>query len=393
VENTPAKISSSHEEGDEGGDIESLSEEALAKMKLKERRKSLRKSITPADEALLRLSRAPPLLLSGEVSSSSVIGKDSSPPLPPSFLPSATLPPLPPHSVKVLSSLIDVAPSREEGEETCSESTGEEELPLVATSIDGESAKEGEDGEEDEDEDDYSSDEGEHHAASLQRLVPFHALQQSNALSLKDLHRNSLLEAYLSLAQPVSSSSSPSDSHAEMDTSTTADTPLATTTVSLLSSAADQTILLSFERFLSWEQISSVIEEGILSEDLIREKFQEIIHARHHSSTAREGKSFEDPFSRSSQQQEEGEDGGILFDDFCVLMEKLEYLVSEKEEERDEEGGEGGDVLKDLRGKVGLASVREGEEDDSSSSDDEEGPQRGMNIIRRRKQSVRLIEL
>jgi hypothetical protein len=164
------------------------------------------------------------------------------------------------------------------------------------------------------------------------------------------------------------------------------------------------------ERFLSWEQISSVIAEGILTEDLIRESFRETILSKRLSAA---GRSFGDPFSQSPQQEPrhhslesaegEGEgDGqtedGILFDEFCVLMEQLEYLVAEKEEEDDQENKALSQCQPE---RAGLASVREGEEEEDSnscSSDEEEdgprGPEgRSLNIIRRRRQSVRLIEL
>jgi hypothetical protein len=207
VDNTPQKPSSSASTsasssvaggGGVGGSVSGglLSEEAQERIRLKEKRKSLRNSITPADEALLRLSRTstalpppPPLPVPVPLSSPAAErGRGRGRGASGEGVAAAGAGGGEGESRKILSTLfdeIDSGNASEEEHKNQSHSHGEGSSEEEGQ---GESSdEEGQEGDDEdwEDEDDYSSDEDEDshygHLPSLQQLVPFHTLHETGA--------------------------------------------------------------------------------------------------------------------------------------------------------------------------------------------------------------------
>jgi hypothetical protein len=119
---------------------------------------------------------------------------------------------------------------------------------------------------------------------------------RGSMISLKEIHRNALLDAFESICQfPEGGSEALSDGY------------------------------LTHEKFLSWEQIQSVLSEQVLNEEIVREEFKKI---------AQKGS------------EEEVRSDEIKFDQFCDLMERLEILAEELTTSNagEAEGGDGNQI-------------------------------------------------
>jgi hypothetical protein len=103
---------------------------------------------------------------------------------------------------------------------------------------------------------------------------------RGSMISLKEIHRNALLDAFQSICL-----------FPQVDTAETRST-----------TDALNDGYLTREKFLSWEQIQSVLSEHVLNEEIVLEEFQKM---------AKEGGEI------------------IKFDQFCDLMERLEILAEE----------------------------------------------------------------
>jgi hypothetical protein len=281
---------------------------------------------------------------------------------------------------------------------------------------------------------------------------------------LKDLHRHALLEAYLSIAQgprstvrhPLTAEVSSSHSQqtpaaaeaaegtgeegtgegtgvardsagegeregesdpdlAEMDTNSPSSSPLdlqEEEQQQQLQQTPHGNLSLPLERFLSWEQIASVISDGVLTETIVRENFLQVLHSQSQSQRQPQLQSQEELSWHSSHEtgaegdeerdgekaiaaRDDRDSGGVSFEGFCVLMERLEYLAGEaelKEEglrQQQQQQGRGGQSQGQQQGSEVDDVSQEASEDDE---EEEEGPI-SRDIIKRRRQSVLRLEL
>jgi hypothetical protein len=110
---------------------------------------------------------------------------------------------------------------------------------------------------------------------------------RGSMISLKDIHRNALLNAFQSICQY----------------------PIDTDPHMMMNIAHDG--YLTYEKFLTWEQIQTVLTQQILTEAIVQIEFQNMAH--------------------SSEQEENLSMNKIIkFDEFCDLMERLEILAEER---------------------------------------------------------------